>query len=282
MRPLRSRSVLFALGSLCALACGASEEGPAPLRSPDATPAPSGSADPSTPAPLERDRTDGADGGVDGSAEATRDLTLVLHYDFEGDDATKAVDRSGNGNDGVVSGATRVPGRLGGRALAFDGVNDYVSCGALAAMGAAWTVTFWFETTTFEEGRSLFEGSWTDGFSEPSVGPYVASSTNAGGLLLFGLSTSSGLLTRSVAFEWHHIALTYFQGTARTYYDGKRTLSLDAQVSPPTFSNIQLGRGTGLGSLAKSAYYRGKLDDVRIYRRALEEFDVNDVYSGKK
>lgn len=268
--------------SAFAAACGADDEGPAPLRSPDAEPAATAPGGSSDPPPVERDAEAPSDGGSDGEGAPQRDLTLVLHYDFEGDDAKKALDRSGNGNDGTISGATRVPGRLGGKALAFDGVNDYVSCGALAAMGAAWTVTFWFETTTFEEGRSLFEASWTDGFTNPSVGPYVASSPNAGGILLFGLASGSGLLTRSVAFEWHHIALTYFQGTARTYYDGKRTLSLDDHVSPPTFANIQLGRGTGLGTLAKSAYYRGKLDDVRIYRRALEEFDVNDVFLGKK
>jgi len=51
---------------------------------------------------------------------------LVLHFD-EGS-GTVARDASGNGNDGTIYGATWVNGKYG-KALSFDGVEDYVDCG---------------------------------------------------------------------------------------------------------------------------------------------------------
>jgi hypothetical protein len=55
--------------------------------------------------------------------EVSRD-GLVAEYHFDGD----AKDSSGNGNDGTIYGATFVEG-ISGRALNFDGVNNYVSLG---------------------------------------------------------------------------------------------------------------------------------------------------------
>ena len=52
--------------------------------------------------------------------EISRD-GLVAEWHFDGD----AKDSSGNGNDGVIYGATFVDG-IGGKALSFDGVDDYV------------------------------------------------------------------------------------------------------------------------------------------------------------
>jgi len=54
-------------------------------------------------------------------------------------------DTSGNGNDGIIHGATWVDGKYG-KALSFDGVNDYVDCGndeSLKINGNQITVEAW-------------------------------------------------------------------------------------------------------------------------------------------
>ncbi len=58
---------------------------------------------------------------------------LVAYYPFNGN----AEDESGNGNDGEVKGATLAKDRYGveGKAYRFDGVKDFINCGA--AMGLA-------------------------------------------------------------------------------------------------------------------------------------------------
>ena len=51
----------------------------------------------------------------------------IAAYSFNDDSATTATDVSGNGRHGIISGATwTAAGRFGG-ALAFDGVNDWVT-----------------------------------------------------------------------------------------------------------------------------------------------------------
>ena len=57
-------------------------------------------------------------------AQASTDAVLVMHFD-EGS-GTIAKDESGYGNDGTIYGATWTTG-ISGKALSFDGSNDYVS-----------------------------------------------------------------------------------------------------------------------------------------------------------
>ncbi|MEZ4456747.1 MAG: LamG domain-containing protein [Gemmatimonadales bacterium] len=50
---------------------------------------------------------------------------LVLHYDFEGTDPTRILDRSGHGHDGTAAGGTAVPGPTGAARL-FRTVADRI------------------------------------------------------------------------------------------------------------------------------------------------------------
>jgi hypothetical protein len=59
--------------------------------------------------------------GMPASVQAQNETGLVGEWHFDGD----AKDSSGNGNDGTIYGATFVEGKFG-KALSFDGVDDYV------------------------------------------------------------------------------------------------------------------------------------------------------------
>lgn len=50
---------------------------------------------------------------------------LIGHWRFDESSGNVAFDTSGNGNDSIINGAQSVPG-VGGNALEFDGVDDYV------------------------------------------------------------------------------------------------------------------------------------------------------------
>ena len=56
------------------------------------------------------------------------DNRLILHYAFDEGAGTRAGDSSGTGNDGAIHGAAFVKSPRG-RALRFDGVDDFVECG---------------------------------------------------------------------------------------------------------------------------------------------------------
>ena len=68
----------------------------------------------------------------------------VAHWRFDESAGTTAADTSGNGNNGMVKGATFVAGKVG-NALGFDGVDDIVTLGPYshADLVNSFTVAFW-------------------------------------------------------------------------------------------------------------------------------------------
>mgnify|MGYP002685953215 CR=1 FL=1 len=68
-------------------------------------------------------------------------------------------DDSGNGNDGTIYGATPVNG-VSGKALSFDGVNDYVSIASngVFGVGSITTISLWVKPT----GTSQYIFSYPD------------------------------------------------------------------------------------------------------------------------
>ncbi len=55
------------------------------------------------------------------------DEGLVAYYSFDEGSGNVLHDLSGNENDGTIYGAKWVDGKYG-KALEFDGINDYVDC----------------------------------------------------------------------------------------------------------------------------------------------------------
>ncbi len=72
---------------------------------------------------------------------------LVAQWHFDEGSGSVLADSSGNGNDGVVHGATWVEGKYG-KALSFDGVDDYVNCGndgSLKRSNTDFTIEVWIK-----------------------------------------------------------------------------------------------------------------------------------------
>ena len=61
--------------------------------------------------------------GLSGGVQAQCDEGLVAEWHFDEGAGSILKDSSGNGNDGVIYGATWVDGKYG-EALSFDGVDD--------------------------------------------------------------------------------------------------------------------------------------------------------------
>jgi hypothetical protein len=80
---------------------------------------------------------------------------LVGYWQLNGN----AHDSSGQGNNGTIVGATATTDRFGtaNMALAFDGINQYVSLGAAASplkFQGQFTIAGWFNASTFTVGPS--------------------------------------------------------------------------------------------------------------------------------
>jgi hypothetical protein len=201
----------------------------------------------------------------------------LLHYTFDDDSGNTVVDSSGAGHDGTRVGATPIDG-AGGGALEFDGTGDHVEAGSLDDMGTAWSVALWFRSRAVEDGRSIFEGNWTDDFLNPSSGLTITMGANGGGYVGYNLGDWGTYIGSIGAGEWHHVVVAYDEGIATGYFDGRKTFEIPGVESPASFSNIQLGRGTAPGAFEDlSPYFEGDVDDVRVYAGALNWIHVGDL-----
>ena len=69
---------------------------------------------------------------------------------------------------------------------------------------------------------------------------------------------------------WSHIALTYDKVTLRLYVNGTQVGSLAASANIATSANpLQIG-----GDSIYGQYFNGRIDEVRIYNRALSASEV--------
>jgi hypothetical protein len=163
-------------------------------------------------------------------------------------------------------------GRVDG-ALVFDGVNDSLEAGtgpAVTGQGpfsvAAWIQSTGSGTQVIVQQRSPagFDGEYQLGLSPAGQ---VRWWTFGGGAM--GFDVTSG---RSVSDgAWHHVAaVRRADGTGEIYIDG----ALDRSQAAPSRTLAALAVYVGADGRDHSNYFKGSLDDVRIYARALSAAEV--------
>jgi hypothetical protein len=74
--------------------------------------------------------------------------------------------------------------------------------------------------------------------------------------------------------EWHLITATYDNNEMKIYSDGNlpNTIVSTSQTGESTQAFIGYGEGPD--------YFSGKIDEVRVYSRALSDSEVAKLYSG--
>ncbi|NCC92077.1 MAG: LamG domain-containing protein, partial [Opitutae bacterium] len=177
-------------------------------------------------------------------------------------------------------------GRGAGSALWFDGSNSYVavdqSSGAVVT-GAPFTVTavIWQEPGwTGSYPTVVSDGSWSDPFW-PGFTLRVQTLQNR----LTGISGSFEDLYGQVSLsdwspahvgQWVDVALAHDGAWTRLYVNGQ--LAGESANAFDAFAQPELWIGAGHVN-SSSAFWRGRIDDVRIFRSALGSNDlvaVND------
>jgi Concanavalin A-like lectin/glucanases superfamily/Domain of unknown function (DUF1929)/Glyoxal oxidase N-terminus len=200
---------------------------------------------------------------VPSAAHAT--TAPVAAYGFEDTgEATVVGDSSAFGHTGtVIGGAARVPGRFGS-ALQFDGVDDLVRIPDAGPLNLAsgMTVEAWVAPRATDGWRTvLAKGRRSDlsfalyGGENPTA--YVSAGGGTG---------SARASSEPEADAWTHLAATYEGTTLRLYVDG-------VQVAATTERNGPLTPGDGAltvgGNDAWGEWFAGRIDEVRLYDRAL-------------
>ncbi|MFA6050579.1 MAG: LamG domain-containing protein [Candidatus Paceibacterota bacterium] len=205
------------------------------------------------------------------------DTGLVGMWSFNGQDISGATayDRSGNGNNGTISGAIPGIGKIG-QTLKFDGVDDYVEIpdSSLWDFSGAFTWSAWIKLTSAP-------GQWDGVISRDGTSPYPIYLRFANSSLIdFGIDNSGSLtyaLSPSIGRWYHIVALWDGSSTKRIYIDGV-DVAQNAQATAPTATNDALY--IGLDYLpGNSRNFPGYIDEVRVYNRALSASEVKQLYN---
>jgi hypothetical protein len=185
-------------------------------------------------------------------------------------------DISGNDNTGqLISMSTStspVSGKIG-QALNFTGSNSITA--PAITMGSQLTVSVW-ESSTVSSGQyaMVFNDNGVDGFAV--VKNYQSGGTQDEVTLNMRNGSPTGRLDCHATTDdglWHNIIFTYDGAAMRCYIDGVARESQASTGDTLTASTVKIGAGSGYSN------FNGKMDDVRIYSRALSPNDVKQLYA---
>lgn len=204
------------------------------------------------------------------------DNSLVGWWTFDGGQAN---DISGNNNHGTLVSSLGysdaiVPGfDNSGGSLNFNGTTSYVNLGNPASLSLTTDVTFsvWVYWTTSDAGAhdivqkddTATTPGYAFGIYQNKIYTFISPT----------LAQSSGAVSSNI---WVHIAAVKAGTVVSFYINGAASGTGSAPSSIPTNAlNANIGRKE-VGGID---YFPGKLDDLRVYNRALTGGEINSIYN---
>jgi large repetitive protein len=216
---------------------------------------------------------------------------LTAYWRFDEGTSTKAIDYSGNGSTGTLTNmdATTdwVAGKFG-KALDFDGTNDYVEVGEIDdlyfANTDAWTVSAWIYPT---KASGIYQ--------------VIATTPTSGSFGWYMSYDNSAVVTRGVFFDywapnlilrlrtqnndvplnqWTHVSMVKSAGGSHSDYYKLYVNGVDRTTvtGAGTANSITYtGFVTRIGQKVGTGFFQGKIDDVRVYSRALSAAELTSL-----
>lgn len=204
---------------------------------------------------------------------------LVAFYPFNGD----VNDESGNGNNGTIRGGVSKSNDRHGKAnkaMQFNGSNGYIlvpNSTSLQSPINALSVTSWI---------------WIDGYNGlKAVG--IINKTNTSSYGQYGLSYHEWSEPHRIGFNynqgnkgivasinlrlsmWHFVAAIYDGNYITIYVDGNK---IGSTASTGSITKDDNPLTIGIDTPGSTEYLKGKLDDIRIFNRALTAQEVDALF----
>jgi VWFA-related protein len=198
---------------------------------------------------------------------------LVAYYPFDGN----ANDASGNGRNGVISGATFTNDRFGnaGKAILFDGNGAYVEIPGTESLNfetGGLSMSTWIRLDGSQSDRAII------GKHIPGDFNGYALTVTSDGLQFFvaNYSYAAAKWTTTLGNNWHHLVGTYDGVSARLYLDGALVASAASSYTSTNSTTLKIGSWNTSGY---PLYFIGAMDQIRIYSRALSISEVSSLYN---
>ncbi|MCH2189009.1 hypothetical protein MK079_04240 [Candidatus Gracilibacteria bacterium] len=210
-------------------------------------------------------------------------------YDFNGN----AEDSSGNGNHGVVYGASLTTGRNGDidGAYSFDGINDGIVLPTSSDTYTDFSISTWINIQDLNSNIGSGSDTNIKGAIFYGLNPYFRLGIGNNNKLVLRQKISNQWYETSSqdvlpTQEWLHIVAGHDLSTQSDYIyiNGEK-------VNTPTISSggnftkyVTNQHQNAIGSRKYSSntpntnFFNGKIDDFKIYNRALTQSEVNTLY----
>jgi hypothetical protein len=201
---------------------------------------------------------------------------LVGYWKFDEGNGTEAGDSSGNNNNGTLeNGPTWVDGKYG-KAVSFDGSDDYVEVPQSSTLDIVDGVSIvaWVYPKASPTFATILS-RWYDGW-EPDRG--IVLQLKEGSYLRFGVIDTINVLDAPFTFEtnkWYYIAATWNGSDSRIYVNG---IEIGNRSTSGSFTNQNVNLGIGSDLNPFQAGFNGTIDNVMIYNRALTAEEVMAHY----
>jgi len=218
---------------------------------------------------------------------------LVGYWPFNGN----ANDESINGNNGNVNGATLTNNRFGilNNAFAFNGISDFIEFQDDNSLDLTnqYSISIWVELTDYSlnnpnEPMRTMIGKPLDasggGYSFRAI-EGVAWNGNSlsynAGWNTPTINGGLGSLDTIPLNDWTNVVFTYDGLEAKLFKNGVLTntgsfsFSLANSLQP-----LYIGKEFNSSDPANNRWFKGKLDDIGIWNRALTEEEITSLYFG--
>lgn len=198
---------------------------------------------------------------------------LVAAYSFNEGSGSTVADQSGNGNSGSIFQATWYTAGKFGKALSFDGSNDYVSVPDSNSLDVnRLTMEAWVRPTANSGWRTVL---MKENGNEMAYGMYACESSNRPSGWVrpnptSGSSKSAAGTSGLPLNTWSHLATTYDSSSLKLYVNGNlvRTVAVNGNLYTST-NPLKFG-----GNAVWGEYFAGQIDEIRIYNRALNQSEI--------
>jgi len=206
------------------------------------------------------------------------DEGLVLYLPFNENQGQIAKDFSHYGNHGKFKGAGE-PAWCEGRrgpAVNFDGNDDYMDCGSNASLDITNAITFeaWVKLSAIDIDQKILFKKSAYGFAVYTNNKVEIQIYDGGSAKNIRNVAGGTVLTTG---QWYHLVGSYDGATLKTYVNGVLDRSFDYSGDIDT-SVEKLGIGAYNVGDTPDFFFNGKIDELRIYNRALSADEIKMHY----
>ncbi|NOV02804.1 family 20 glycosylhydrolase, partial [Paenibacillus planticolens] len=184
---------------------------------------------------------------------------------------TTLVDTSGSRNGTLVGGATWTTGKFG-NGVSLDGNTGYINLGGQDITGD-WTAAAWvFGQPSTTRNEVLLGGS------SSSIKINQWNKTGKVGVSIYGNKDST--YDYSIpSNQWTHLTFVGTSTGTSLYANGVLKGTIAGKMSGPmAFVGVEAQPGTGL----KTSYFKGSLDELKIFNRALSASEIAQIMTVDK